>query len=88
MNLGSLQKRIQKAQETPQLPKRASIVKMFVDKINKEREGTKWPPVTGKRMAIKLSKQRTGMSDGDLFAFYKECADHKCFSSYFFWRFK
>ena len=77
-----------KVKKEKSLSKRAGIVKLFVDKINQERQGTKWPPVTGKRMAIKLSKKMTGMSDGDLFAFYNECLYQKNFSSYFFWRFK
>jgi hypothetical protein len=74
------------------LPKRAGIVKMFIDKINEGRVGTKYPLIETKaqktRMAIKLSEKMTGMSDGDLFAFYGECSYAKNFSAFFFWRFK
>jgi len=90
MELGNFQERIKEAQVAPKRgSKRASIVKMFIDKINEERRGTKYPlietPKQKQVMSIKLSKKRTGMSDGDLFAFYNECLYQKNFSSYFFW---
>jgi len=53
---------------------RAEIVKMFVDEINKEREGTKWKPVTGRSVAIQLSCLKTNF---ELYNWLSQCRDYK-----------
>lgn len=68
---------------------RAHIVSIFVDEINKEREGTKYKPVTGRGMAIKLSVFKT---NEELYEFLSICRDfkkrHGSFSKRFFGGFK
>jgi len=53
---------------------RQSIVKEFVDEINKERDGTKYKPVTGRGIAMKLSILK---SNEELYQFLSECRDYK-----------
>jgi hypothetical protein len=53
---------------------RQSIVKMFVDEINKEREGTEFKPVTGRGIAFKLTLLKTNQ---ELYAFLSECKDYQ-----------
>lgn len=54
--------------------KRAGIVEQFVIELNKEREGTKYPPVTGQYIGIKLSVIK---GEDELWRFYAECQDYK-----------
>lgn len=62
---------------------RQSLLKDFVDNLNLERVGTKYKPLTGKVVAIKLFH----LSEFDLSAFYSMCKDyqrrHGSFSKYF-----
>lgn len=53
---------------------RQSIIKEFVDEINKERIGTKFKPVTGRLIGIKLGILKTNR---ELYAFLSECRDFK-----------
>lgn len=53
---------------------RAEIISQFVDEINKEREGTKWQPVTGKGIAMKVSHIK---EKSDLYYFLSVCKDYK-----------
>lgn len=53
---------------------RAEIIQMFTDEINKEREGTKWKPVTGRSVAIQLS---TLKSNFELYNWLSQCRDYK-----------
>jgi hypothetical protein len=53
---------------------RQSILKEFVDEINKEREGSKWKPITGRAVAMKLQLLKTNQ---DLYAYLSECRDYK-----------
>ena len=53
---------------------RASIIQMFVDEINAEREGTKWKPVTGRSVAIQLSCLKTNF---ELYNWLSQCRDYK-----------
>lgn len=53
---------------------RQSIIKEFVDEINKERIGTKWKPITAKAVAIKLGMLK---SNRELYEFLSECKDYK-----------
>ncbi len=48
---------------------RQSVVKMFLDKLNDERKNTKYKPLTGRAVAIKLSH----LDLRDMYAFYKSC---------------
>ena len=52
---------------------RQDFTKKFVEEINKQREGTKYKPVTGQAIAIKLGHVKTE----DLYAFYKVCKSNK-----------
>lgn len=67
------------------LNERQGILKMFVDEINKERIGTKYKPVTGRGIAMKLSMLKTNQ---ELYEFLSECRDyksrHKSFGKRFF----
>lgn len=53
---------------------RQSIIKQFVDEINKERINTKWKPITARAVAIKLG---TLKSNRELYEFLSECRDYK-----------
>lgn len=61
---------------------RADLIQQFVDQINKDRIGTKFKPVTGKGIAMKLSHVK---DIGDLYYFYSVCKQYKGgFSKCFF----
>lgn len=68
---------------------RQSIIKEFVDEINKERINTKYKLVSGSSIAIKLSVLKTKQ---ELHEFLSECRDYKnrngSFSKRFFGGFK
>lgn len=53
---------------------RASIVSEFVQEINKERIGSKYKPVTGRMIAVKLSHLK---DNGTLYYFLSVCRDYK-----------
>ena len=53
---------------------RASIIQMFVDEINAEREGTKWRKVTGQEIAVQLSPIKTNW---ELYNWLSQCRDYK-----------
>lgn len=53
--------------------RRQEIVKEFVDEINKERMGTKWKPVTGRSVALKIAH----LSEPDMYYFLSQCRDYK-----------
>lgn len=53
---------------------RQSIIKSFVDELNKERDVTKFKPVTGRQIANKLSILKTNQ---ELYEFLSECKDYK-----------
>jgi len=104
MQLASFQNRLQALKTAPRASgsKRGDIVKQFYEKMKnshlddqgnvktyiKNGKEVKARPVTMKTLSIKLSKQMTGMSDSDLFSFYKECEYAKNFTIYFNWKFK
>jgi len=52
---------------------RQLLIKDFLDKINAERIGTKYKPLTARAVAIKLSH----LSSFDLKYFYKQCDSYK-----------
>ena len=64
---------------------RADIIRQFLEEINKERIGTKYKPMTGRGVAIKLGHIK---DNGTLYYFLSQCKDyknrHKSFSKYFF----
>ena len=51
------------------------IIKDFVDEINKERAGSKYKPVTGKQIAVKLLT--VFKTKQELYEFFSECKDYK-----------
>lgn len=53
---------------------RAEIISQFVDEINKEREGTKWKPVTARSVAIQLSPIK---NNWELYNWLSQCRDYK-----------
>lgn len=65
--------------------KRQMLLKDFVENLNLERSGSKYPPLTGKVVAIKLFH----LSEFDLSAFYSSCKDAQrrngSFSKYFWY---
>lgn len=64
---------------------RAFVLSQFVEEINKERLATKWQPITGRAVAMKLSHLK---DNGTLYFFLSQCKDYKnrhgSFSKYFF----
>lgn len=61
---------------------RQEIVKMFLDRLNAARAGTKYKPLTARFVAIKLQWWKDNQS---LREFYGYCNEAKNFSSTFFW---
>jgi hypothetical protein len=53
---------------------RQTIIKEFVDAINRERIGTKFKPITARAVAIKLGMLK---SNRELYEFLSECKDYK-----------
>lgn len=53
---------------------RNSIITQFLEEINKERIGTKFKPMTGRGVAIKLGSIKTNF---ELYQFLSECRDYK-----------
>lgn len=68
---------------------RQSILQEFQNEINKERINTKYKPITGQLIGIKLSILKTNQ---ELYEFLSECRDYKnrkgSFSKRFFGGFK
>jgi len=63
--------------------KRQSIIKMFVDEINKGRRGTQWKPLTKigiRKLAILLGRHPMLKTDDQLYEFYSLCKQSKSFS--------
>lgn len=52
-----------------------SIIKDFVDEINKERDPKHFKPVTGKQIAVKLLT--VFKTKQELYEFFSECLDYK-----------
>lgn len=63
---------------------RDEILQKFIDRLNQARIGTKYKPLSGRAVAIKVSHIPTS----DLHAFYRQCEQAKSFSAYFFWALK
>ena len=60
---------------------RADLINQFLTRINNERIGSPYPPMTAKGVAMKVSHVKTG----ELHAFYKRCDSAKCeFGKVFF----
>lgn len=53
---------------------RADIIRQFLEEINKERIGTKFKPMTGRGVAIKLGHIK---DNGTLYYFLSTCKDAK-----------
>lgn len=63
-----------KVQKTAIRSERAYIISQFVEAINVERIGTKFKPITGRAVAIKLGILKTNQ---ELYEFLSECKDYK-----------
>ncbi len=62
---------------------RTDIIKLFVDKLNEDRVGTKYRPLSFVAVAGKVE----GMKENHhLHAFYEDCLKAKCFSKYFYYK--
>jgi hypothetical protein len=53
---------------------RQDIIRQFVEELNKERIGTKFKPLTGRAVAIKLGMIKTNQG---LYEFLSICKDYK-----------
>lgn len=60
---------------------RASIVQDFVERLNKEREGTQYKPLSPRSVAVKMAH----LSLEDLYWFYKNCDNASCGFSRAWW---
>jgi hypothetical protein len=60
------------------------LIQKFTDRLNQERAGTKYKPLTVAAVAVKLSRIPTA----DLHAFHKQCEAANSFSRYFWWALK
>lgn len=71
-----------KSRKTPYrfTSERQELIQRFVDKINLERVGTKWKPVTARRINVLLSF----LSVRDLHWLHKTCEQRDSFSKAFF----
>ena len=63
---------------------RAELLETIITKINAERVGTKYKPVTPIMIAVKLK----GITTGDLVGFVKLCTQAKSFGQCFFGKLK
>lgn len=68
---------------------RADMIQTFKEEINKEREGTKFKPLTFIAVHQKLVKFKNN-DDGNarMFAFLQDCLKQKSFGQYFFYKLK
>ena len=78
-------KDLETSQRTRIKSERADIVYQFTEAINNERYGTKYKPITGRGVAMKLSHLK---DNATLYYFLSQCKDYKnrhgSFSKYFF----
>ena len=61
------------------LSQRASLIKEFLERLNKEREGTTWKPLTARAVAVKLGHLDTW----DIGIFLAKCKEAKSFTGCF-----
>lgn len=64
--------------------RRGEMLDKFLDRLNAARVGTKYKPLSIKRVAMMLAHVPTD----DLYPFYKDCERAKTFSAYFHWALK
>lgn len=70
-----------KIEKTKITNERQELIKQFLDRINAERAGTKWKPLSARAVAIKVGHIPTS----ELYWFFKNCEQAKCgFSKAFF----
>jgi len=63
---------------------RQEVIQRFVDRINKDREGSKYKAVTWSQVNGQLRTYEIA----DLGRLFKQCTEAKCFSSLFWWSLK
>lgn len=62
---------------------RTDIIKLFVDKLNAERAGTKYRPLS----FVAVQRKLEGIQEiHHLHAYYEDCMKAKCFSKYFYFK--
>ena len=83
--ISSILSELETSQKTRITNERQFILSKFVDEINKERLDTKYKPITGRAVAMKVSHLK---DNSTLYYFYSQCLDYKnrrgSFSKYFF----
>lgn len=73
--------------ESEKLNPRQGIIKKFVDRLNKEREGTKYKPLEASFIASKMYDAQLNTNRALLW-FYGYCDEAKNFSSCWWWSLK
>lgn len=63
---------------------RESLINEFIERINKERIGTKYKPVTAKGIALKINMNPFLKQSWQLESFLKQCKRAKSFGSCFY----
>lgn len=63
------------------LNERQSLIKEFLDRLNAERDSSKFKPLSAARIAMLLAP----ISTKDLYVFLGSCKDAQSFSKYFWW---
>lgn len=64
---------------------RGDLIQKFVDRINQDRIGTKFKPVSPKGVAILINQHPNLKELDQLYRFYGMCKESKSFSAYFYW---
>jgi hypothetical protein len=82
MDMGNLLERFgtKKVSESKIVNERQFVLSEFLVKLNAERKGTKWKPLTGKQVALLTSH----LDLQDLRFFYKMCERSQSFGKVFF----
>ncbi len=82
------QERLLKKEEQNKIrSERASIIKLFLERLNLERIGSTYKPLTGGFVSMMMPKVKF-KTNGDLYTFFCQCKDAKNFSKYWWWSLK
>lgn len=72
--ISSILSELEKSEKTRITNERQFILSKFVDEINKERLDTKYKPITGRAVAMKVSHLK---DNSTLHYFFSQCMDYK-----------
>jgi hypothetical protein len=64
---------------------REDIINEFVTRLNNERIGTKYKPITPRAIAVLINRHPNLKSKSSLYEFLSLCKQAKHFSKYFWW---